>query len=171
MVPDLVTPLVGSWHDQPVLYLDKGLPWLLVPYDQDPLRQSDGGYPFPADVRRQLERVNERGVRFDDLAIAHELDPVGPIKSLIRTIPHQGIACDSKAAAVLIGDLPATGTTHKVGRALESAPRAIKTLLKGVAQAPAMLLPLLDPIIFGVLHIKADKTDLSLWYPLAAWKW
>lgn len=184
--PELGAARVAPWREHPLLVLDKGEPWLVSPYDRDPLTQKDGGYPFPRDVRTVLARLVERGVEFDDLAVAHELDPSGPVHDLVGKIPPQGLRCDVVAAAALVGPLPATKGTQRVGAALDTSGKALATgaavaplVLAAAAVAPLVLLgPValaaeLDPIIFGVRHLdnKAGTSGPSLWYPLAAWKW
>lgn len=184
--PELKPALVAPWVDHARLYKDEGGPWLVTPYDTDPLTQKDGGYPFPKDVKRVLSGLVARGVDFDDLAIAHELDPKGPAGALLGKIPSTGIAVDAHAAKELVGPLPATHATMQMasvmdkstklaGQGLRHAPK----ILAGAAIAPLALVALapialadgLDPIVFGVKHIEGDKKCASLWYPLAAWKW
>src|SRR5262245_42564356 len=77
--PELHGARVAPWHDSPLLVVEKDLPWIVVPFEQDPLRTRDGGYPFPKDVKRALTTLTQRGVDFDNLAVAHELDPKGPV--------------------------------------------------------------------------------------------
>lgn len=202
---------VAPWNTEPLLVMDKGVPWIVMPYEKDPLRTSEGGYPFPTQVKSELQALARTGVDFDSLAVAHELDPTGPVAPLLPKIPPAGLVCDETAAKTLVGAVPGTevskrlaSTLNRAGDAVaESAPK----LLLGLALAPVAIVaaPLallgaavagVDPIVFGVLHVDASGgrthrpsrlagrraaspiepvpvggQQLSMWYPLAAWKW
>lgn len=185
--PGLQPAHVATWHGAPLLVQDKVQPWMVLPYDQDPLRTKDGGYPFPKLVKRELETLIRRGVDFDTLAIAHELDPKGAVAPLLGRIPGAGLLCDAESTKALIGPAPATQATKRVAGTLNRAgdvmadvgPKALLALAIAplvVAAAPLALLAAagsaIDPIVFGVLHVDHDaQRQVSLWYPLAAWKW
>lgn len=209
-VPGLPDYQVAPWTPEPLLVMDGGAPWIVMPYDKDPLRTPDGGYPFPRDVKQRLAGLAASGAEFDTLAIAHELDPKGAVAPLLAKIPPSGLVCDAVTTKTLVGQTPATevskrmaGTLNRAGDAIgASAPK----VLMGMALAPVAVVaaPLvlfaaaaqvIDPIVFGVLHVEAEGThrsgrqtrlaarragrtpdastgeQLALWYPLAAWKW
>lgn len=166
--PDLPDYRVAPWNPEPLLVLDKGLPWILMPYDKDPLRTRNGGYPFPHRIKSDLQALVARGVDFDALAIAHELDPKGPAARLIPKIPPAGLLCDAETTKTLVGDTPATeaskrmaATLNRAGDAVaESAPKVLLGLALApiaVVAAPLALLAAaasgVDPIVFGVLHV------------------
>ncbi|MEQ7845771.1 hypothetical protein [Nocardioides kribbensis] len=208
--PGLPAYQVAPWNPDPLLVADKGVPWIVMPYDKDPLRTRNGGYPFPPKVKGELAALAQTGVDFDTLAIAHELDPKGAVAPLLSKIPPTGLVCDDAATKALVGQTPATegskrmaATLNRAGDAVaESAPK----VLLGLALAPVAIVaaPLallaaaadgIDPIVFGVLHVdpsgqparqpsrlaqrrssapaKPGRSgqQLSMWYPLAAWKW
>jgi hypothetical protein len=209
--PELPEYKVAPWNPEPLLVMDKGLPWIVMPFDKDPLRTRDGGYPFPRDVKRRLQNLTSKGADFDTLAIAHELDPKGPVATLLGKIPPTGVRCDASITKALVGQTPATeaskrmaSTLNRAGNAVaESAPKVLLGLALApvaIVAAPFALLAAaaegIDPIVFGILHVdppgghgtprttrlaarRAGGTtpvprageQLSLWYPLAAWKW
>lgn len=185
--PGLQGARIAPWREAPLLVLEKEQPWIVMPYDQDPLRTKDGGYPFPKEVKRELVALIQKGVDFDSLAIAHELDPKGTVAPLLHKIPPQGLLCDARSTKALVGEAPAKELTKRMASTLnragdavaESAPQVLLGLALApvlVAAAPLALLAAagsaMDPIVFGVLHIDHGKEQkLSLWYPLAAWKW
>ena len=74
-VPDLPDHQVAPWTPEPLLVIDRGAPWIVMPYDKDPLRTPDGGYPFPRDVKHRLEGLAASGAEFDrmwvDMMITH----------------------------------------------------------------------------------------------------
>lgn len=210
-VPDLPDYQVARWTPEPLLVMDAGAPWIVMPYDKDPLRTADGGYPFPRNVKQQLEGLAAGGAEFDTLAIAHELDPQGAVAPLLGKIPPNGLVCDAPTTKTLVGQTPATEVSKRMASTLNRAGDAIGTsapkVLMGMALAPVavvaaplMLLAaaaeVMDPIVFGILHVEPDGTrkparqtrlaarragaraseaskdeQLALWYPLAAWKW
>ena len=152
-----------------------------------PAGTRDGGYPFPKDVKRELVSLARRGADFDSLAIAHELDPKGAVAPLLGKIPREGLVCDTASAKTLVGQAPATQMTKRMASTLNRAGDAVADsapkVLLGLALAPVVVVaaPLallaatgsaIDPIVFGVLHVEhTTRQKVSLWYPLAAWKW
>ncbi|MDF3049697.1 MAG: hypothetical protein K0R87_1335 [Pseudonocardia sp.] len=80
---ELPRPIVVEWSEAPVLTLDRGTPWLVGPAERDPVRTRTGRAIIPREQRAQLERIRSTGVRFDRVAIAHELDPAGPVRPLL----------------------------------------------------------------------------------------
>lgn len=210
-VPDLPDYQMAPWTPEPLLVMDAGAPWIVMPYDKDPLRTADGGYPFPREVKQHLERLAASGADFDTLAIAHELDPKGAVAPLLAKVPPHGLVCDAPTTKTLVGQTPATevskrmaGTLNRAGDAIgASAPKVLMGMALApvaVVAAPFMLLAaaaeVMDPIVFGILHVETDSThqpggqtrlaarragvrapgaskgeQLALWYPLAAWKW
>lgn len=182
-LPALPNPLVASWEEQPRLVLDRGMPWMVTPLESDPYRTGGGGYPFPAQVSAQLERVSLGGARFHRIAIAHELDPSGPVAKLISEIPPAGLVITSKTATECLG---ATPTPQKPRHLASTMDKAAKTLIRAaklsataalaapVAAAGALAGGLyLDPIVFGVIGIdgKPRTGEPAIYYPLAAWTW
>jgi hypothetical protein len=185
--PMLKEHLVAEWHDDPLLVMDKGMPWIVMPFDKDPLRTKDGGYPFPKKVKRELQTLVAAGVDFDTLAVAHELDPKGPVAPYVAKIPPAGLLCSENATKSLVGTTPATEVNKRMAATLNRAGDAVvdsaPKVLLGLALAPVVVVaaPLalvagavsgVDPIVFGVLHVDHQPHHkVSLWYPLAAWKW
>lgn len=166
--PGLPAYQVAPWNPEPLLVMGKGLPWIVMPYDKDPLRTRDGGYPFPGHVKHDLQALAARGVDFDTLAIAHEIDPHGPVKPLLQKIPPEGLICDEATTKTLVGETPATEASKRMAGALnragdavaDSAPKVLLGLVLApvaVVMAPFALLAAagsaVDPIVFGILHV------------------
>lgn len=163
--PDLRKADVHPWSDVPVVALDRGRPWLVAPVERDPLARN-GRTVVPAPQLRQLERIAQRNVPFQRLAIAHELDPAGPASTLVPLLANGPRTCTDDVARALVGPLPPHPGLARAARVIGS--------LVGAATATARtaLDLLLDPIIFGVVAPSSPAHgELSLWYPLVAWRW
>jgi len=182
-LPSLPNPLVASWKDQPRLVLDRGMPWMVTPLENDPYRTGGGGYPFPAEVSAQLERVSAGGARFHRIAIAHELDPYGPVAEMIKEIPPAGLVITSKTATECLGATPTPRKPQQVASAMDKGAgmlvRAVKFSAAAAVAAPVAVAGVLasgldlDPIVFGVIGIDGQPRggEPAVYYPLAAWKW
>jgi hypothetical protein len=162
----LPRPIVVEWSEVSVFMLDRGTPWLVGPADCDPLRNRAGQPILPRQQRAQLRRIWASGVRFNRIALAHELDPAGlvhPLLPLLESGPH---ACTEAVARLVVGPAP----PHP---AIERAVRALEAILGGgMACARQTLETLLDPIVFGVVAPGTPRAgEPSLWYPLVAWRW
>lgn len=182
-LPALPNPLVASWEEQPRLVLDRGMPWMVTPLENDPYRTGGGGYPFPAQVSAQLERISAGGARFHRIAIAHELDPNGPVAEMIKQIPPAGLVITAKTATECLGKTPAPHKTQHLASTMDKAAntliRAAKFSATAALAAPVAAAGLLaggaglDPIVFGVIGIDGQPRNgqPAIYYPLAAWTW
>jgi hypothetical protein len=181
-LPALPNPLVATWTEQPRLVLDRGMPWLVTPLESDPYT-TGGGYPFPSEVATQLQRISAAGARFHRIAIAHELDPHGPVEDMLDTILPAGLIVDGKTAGACLGETPAPEQTKNLAGVLD---KAVKTTLRiatatatAAVAAPAAIAggllgaTGLDPIVFGVIGIDNHPRtgEPAIYYPLAAWRW
>src|SRR5947199_233108 len=72
--PQLPTPLVRPWSEQPVLVRDRGRPWVYGPIECDP-GMTDAGLTLPRHVIRRLAELAALELPFQRLAIAPGLDP------------------------------------------------------------------------------------------------
>jgi hypothetical protein len=165
--PQLPSPIALEWSDLPVVALDRGAPWLYGPVDRDPLMGPGGPAALPRRQRRRLEEVAASGPRFDAVAIAHELDPDGPVRSLLPLLRQGARPCTDEVARELVGPAPAHPGVVRAARLLDS-------LFGGAVPAAAAraLDALLDPIVFGVLApAPLGPGTPSLWFPLAVWRW
>ncbi len=180
-LPALPNPLVASWEEQPRLVIDRGLPWMVTPLESDPYRTGGGGYPFPAQVSAQLERISAGGARFHRIAIAHELDPAGSVAKLISEIPPAGLVITSKTATECLGKTPEPHKPQQLASAMDKAARTLMRAAK-VGATAVLAVPVaaagllgggLDPIVFGVIGIdgQPSKGEPAIYYPLAAWTW
>jgi hypothetical protein len=91
--PSLPQPLPLEWTETLLASIDRsGVPWVIGPTERDPLRSARGRTVIPHKQRTDLKRIAELGVPFQRLAIAHELDPEGPVHQLLpalRAGPHR----------------------------------------------------------------------------------
>lgn len=168
----LRAPVLASWDERPVLYLQKGEPWLLVPAERDPLRTLKGGVFIPDRALADLQRIVAAGLDFERIAIAHEVTPAHVPADLRGAIPNQGRPCTDEVAARLVGDLPAPTKTLKSAARLDS---LVSKIVNATAATTAGLLAagLSDPIVFGVLGPEGGPRPgrLAAYFPLAAWHW
>jgi hypothetical protein len=166
--PDLPPPLVLEWTETSLLAVDRsGAPWVIGPAERDPVRDSRGRSVVPRQQRVKLKRIAELGVPFQRLAIAHELDPDGPVKHFLPALREGPRPCTDEVARALVGGVPAHPGTSRAIRALESPIRA------ATSTAPIRVLStVLDPIVFGIIAPTAPRHgEPCLWYPLVAWRW
>jgi hypothetical protein len=166
--PSLPQPLWLEWTETPLISIDSsGVPWVIGPAERDPLRSSGGHTIIPGKQRAKLKRIAELGVPFQRLAIAHELDPEGPVSQLVPALRDGPHRCSDEVARVLVGAVPA----HP---GVERAIRALDAVVGGAASAvhSHLLAAILDPIIFGIIApTPPQHGQLCLWYPLVAWRW
>jgi hypothetical protein len=166
--PDLPPPLALDWTETPLIAVDRSsVPWVIGPAERDPVRDSRGHTVLPRQQRVKLKRIAELGIPFQRLAIAHELDPDGPVKQLLPALREGPRRCTDVVARALVGGVPAHPGTSRAIRALESPIRAT------TSTAPIRVLStILDPIIFGIIAPTAPlHGEPCLWYPLVAWRW
>jgi hypothetical protein len=166
--PSLRPPLQLERTETPLVSIDRsGVPWVIAPAERDPLRGPHGRTVLPRRQRARLKRIAELDVPFQRLAIAHELNPEGPVRHLLPALKTGPCPCNDVVARALVGDLPAhPGVVQAV--------QALDVLVCGAASVvPARVWKtLLDPIIFGIIAPTPPRQgQLCLWYPLAAWSW
>jgi hypothetical protein len=164
--PDLPRPFVVPWSEDAVLTLDRGTPWIYGPAEKIPIHGRTGRTVIPRRQRTQLQAIAARGVPFQRVAIADELDPQGPVGELLPALRHAPLPCSDDLARQLIRRVPAHPTVSRVARALDA-------LVGGASHATDRALDaLLDPIIFGVIASTTPQHgEPSLWFPLVGWKW
>jgi hypothetical protein len=166
--PSHPEPLPLAWTETPLVSIDRsGVPWVIGPAEHDPLRSSRGRTVIPHKQRAQLKRIAKVGVPFQRLAIAHELDPEGPVRQLLPALRSQPQPCTHELARVLVGEVPAHPGVTRAVMVLDAA-------VSGVTSAVGInaIVSVLDPIIFGVIAPTPPRHgQLCLWYPLVAWRW
>lgn len=158
----LPVPLSRPWAERPVLVLDRGTPWVYGPAECDP-GMTEGGLVLPRRVIRRLAELAALGLPFQRVVIAHELAPDGPAARYLPELRSGPRPCTSAEARALVGPPPAPPVLRRAARVLDA-------LVGGTARAVAV--PLLDPVILGVV----GSPDLvpgqtARYYPLAAWRW
>jgi hypothetical protein len=170
MWPSLPEPLPLAWTETPLISIDRsGVPWIIGPAEHDPLRTASGRTVIPYKQRAQLKRVAKLGVPFQRLAIAHELDPEGPVRELLPALRTQPQTCSNELARALVGEVPAHPGVTRAVMVLDAA-------VSGATSAVGInaVVSVLDPIIFGVIAPALAPPRhgyLCLWYPLVAWRW
>jgi hypothetical protein len=168
MWPSLPEPLPLAWTETPLVSIDRsGAPWVIGPAERDPLQSTRGRTVIPHKQRAQLKRIAKLGVPFQRLAIAHELDPQGPVRELLPALRTQPQPCTNEVARVLVGEVPAHPGVTRAVTVLDSA-------VSGATSAVGItaVVSVLDPIIFGVIAPTPPRHGyLCLWYPLVAWRW
>jgi hypothetical protein len=166
--PSLPPPISLEWTEAPLVSIDRsGVPWIIGPAERDPMRGSRGRTVVPRKQRARLKQIAELDVPFQRLAIAHELNPEGPVRDLLPKLKTGPLALTDEVARALVGAVP----EHPgVVRAVQ----ALDVLVCGATSAvpDRVWNALLDPIIFGIIApTPLLHGQLCLWYPLAAWRW
>jgi hypothetical protein len=167
--PSLPPPLLLEWTETPLVSIDSsGVPWLIAPAERDPLRDTRGRTVIPRKQRASLKRIDKLGVPFQRLAIAHELNPEGPVRQLLPELKEVPRTCTDAEARTLVGDVPANPGVVRAVQALDVMVCGATTVV------PARVWErLLDPVIFGIIAPTPPPRhgQLCLWYPLVAWRW
>lgn len=172
-LPVLPNPLIASWDERPRLVIDRGDPWIVGPLEIDPYLTKAGGYPFPAAVANQLQKISAGGARFHRIAIAHEVEWYA-VKALLPKVTPAGLAISPQEAKSFLGAAPTAQKPKDLAAGMDKAIKKIAGVAAGagaaVLAAPAMLL---DPIVFGVVGIVGPPRvgEPAIYYPLAAWNW
>jgi hypothetical protein len=166
--PKLLDPVMLEWSDDPVVAFDRsGVPWVYGPVERDPMRGSRGTTVVPREQLAQLEAIAAWSVPFQRLAIAHEVDPEGPVRQLLPMPETGALVCSDEDARALVGAIPAHPGVARAVRLLDGAIRGSTS-----AVAAQVMDLVLDPIIFGVIAPTPLRHGrVCLWYPLVAWRW
>ena len=164
--PTLAPPMVLEWSDNPVLALRQSVPWIHIPVALGPLRDSHGASIVPRRMRARLKGTARLGVPFQRVAIAHELDPDGPVRHQLKDLQSGPRACTDEDVRRLVGKIPAS---HWVTRPL----RVLDAAIGGATFAPRTRAgEVLKRVIYGVVASSViGHGDPCMWYPLAAWRW
>jgi hypothetical protein len=163
---DLPRPIVMTWSETSVVTLDRGSAWLVGPAECDPLRDEKGRTPIPRSARARLQELAAAGLPFHRVALAHQLDPTGPVRELLPTLRQGPVACSEATARLLVGPPPPHPAVGRAARVLD--------MLVGGASVAAIRFAddVVDPIVFGVVGRRPPRAgDATLWFPLAAWRW
>ncbi|HEX8520382.1 MAG TPA: hypothetical protein VF667_12380 [Pseudonocardia sp.] len=164
--PELPRSVVLPYSPLPVVLENRGTPWLYGPAWRDPLLGEDGPGFVPRRVRSELRRMVAADLPFDDVAVAHELDPEGPVRALRPLLADGPRTCTDEVARALVGPVPDhSGVARAVG--------ILDALVGGPAPWAADALEvLLDPIVFGVVAPYGLLHGApAVFQPLAAWRW
>jgi hypothetical protein len=160
--PELPRPLFLPWSEEPVLLLDQGRPWLYGPARRDPAAV-DGRAAVPRHIARRLAAFADLDVPFGEIAIAHELDPGGPVKAFLPVLVDGPRPCSDEIARDLVGPAP----PHPV---LKRTARVLDRLVRNGSAATVDVV--LDPIVLGVVGSERPaQGEVRMFVPLAAWRW
>ena len=162
---------VGPTIENAVYYpVEPDWSMVVVPSRLDPSARSNGSFPVPGDVARQLKKVSRAGIDFDQTYIAHELSG--------RPLGESALELTSEQAGNVVAPPPPSASSVKLARHLDRVGLAARATLKmagraalaGSSAAVAVLaLPLLDPAVFGVLVDEEDGT--GIWFGVTSWVW
>jgi hypothetical protein len=173
---------VASWDERQRLVLSRGEPWVVGPLEIDPYRSRTGGYPFPSEVADKLRRISDGGARFHRIAIAHEVDPAGPVAPLMPKLTGQGLPISPTDTQKILGRAPAAVKPKALATAMDKTIRRTLTVAKRTAAVSAAAAgavaaglgsAMLDPIVVGVVGLDGPPKagDPAIFYPLVAWVW
>jgi hypothetical protein len=160
--PQLPPAIVLPWSDDPIVGLDGATPWLWAPAGRDPAASV-----VPRHQHQQLRRIAAAGPRFDAVAVAHELEVNGPVRSLMAELANGPRTCTDEVARALVGPVPVHPGVSRAAGMLDA-------LFGGDALAWAgnALDRLLDPIVFGVVApYGLVHGRPAVFQPLVAWEW
>jgi hypothetical protein len=167
-------PRIAAWFDWPVIGLHHGRTWLVAPAERDPLKTPDGRYVIPTRPLAELRRLSARGVQFDQIAIAHELNQEGLVRHLIPLLKHGPRTCTDEVARQLVGPVPPHPRVAQLADLMDRFAGGIVRVAKaGSATADRIAAFVHDPIVFGVVGCRGAPAagEAALWYPLTAWEW
>ena len=167
--PALPAPLVLGWSDDLRLVLDGEIPWIFGPVERDPLRGQRGTTVLPSGARKRLKEIAKSGVTFQRVAIAHELDPDGPVRPLLPTLRSRPLACPDDLARKLVGPVP---MHPRIARVLQVLNWAISGTQAAARTSADVVGRVFDPIVFGVIGpTPPEEGRACLWFPMTAWRW
>jgi hypothetical protein len=172
--------------EEPRIYQGTGSDWALMPLEQDSFyRENQERMVLPKEVYTNLQGMNNEGIDFDALYVAHEL-PSGLVRSgqpipstyLAPPPPPQKAArlkMLSQASTLYQRALRTAVLTAGIGTALVATMAiALPILVVGAALTLPAAAVGLDPVLFGV-NIDYSRTiggqHPCLIYVLAQWSW
>jgi hypothetical protein len=83
---------------------------------------------MPPEPRARLQELARAGLPFQRVAIAHELDPAGPVRDLLPALERGPRTCTAKDTLMLVGSPPAHPWVSRTARLLA-------TLIGGTSSA------------------------------------
>lgn len=157
---DVLTPLgVAEMPETPQVFVtDPCAPfdWLLLRLDEDPAYKR-GELAIPTAQRAVLRDLDRRGVRFDELLVAHEVrkGAAGQLAAMGHKLPDTYFA---PAAQPLMPSAPAL----KALTALIDGLAVGGKILGAAALSPLLLAAVADPILIGAVVAGEEPTGRTL---------
>jgi hypothetical protein len=193
----LVEPARRSGHEltyygefieppQPIAFRSNGAPWLLVPYEQDPVGAQFGGYvPLPRETRDELGVLANAGVDPDVVWVLHEMPadwtpeqpaivdvPVPPDiarreERALRILDRFGQAIGLGLAATVVGELR---RTWPLLDRMASRINRVASRVQAAQADPPRLERGADNLILGGVRDPQNPEGI-LCYVLVRWTW
>jgi hypothetical protein len=163
--PALGQPVMRAWSEWPTLELRGSAPWLIVPAGRSPQWEPGIRFVLPKQARARLRRLAELRLPLRQLVVGQELDPDGPVRTLLPELTPGPQRCAEALARTLIEDVPAhPGLVRQLG--------ALHWALGGVLPMPRLTPTARAGVVFGVLAPEPlHENEPGLWYELTSWRW
>lgn len=156
---------------QPQRYPGDQYDWWLMDIQCDPIYRWDAdGFPMPKDVLERLYQIQQAGLEFDTLCIAHEVEKG-------RFAPEQPPSLQELLPPPSQEGLQASATMGTVAQALWTVATLPLLAVGGLATmgaGAATALASLDPILFGVLgggRRPLRESETAAFFYLAHWRY
>ena len=148
--------------------IDDNAPWIVGPAERDPLRGRCGTSVLPQQVSVRLKEIDACRAPFQRVAIAHELDPAGPVNPFLSSIRYGPHTCRDDLARRLVGKPPVYRGASEALAMLDwvcSGGRSAAPPFESVGSGRRL-------VVFGVTAptLRRDRQP-CLWYPLTVWRW
>jgi hypothetical protein len=172
-VPGLVSR-ISPYIDRPQLLLAQDCRvWILAPQECDPLTGRDGRCVLPPSAVADLRRIAAAGMEFHAIAIAHEVDPDGPVRRLVPQLQDGPRSCPPDLARILVGPVPPDPRAAWLARSMGQAMAALARPVTALAQRADEFVRRLDPVVFGLIGVdgRLEPGSPVLWVACTMWEW
>jgi hypothetical protein len=169
-LPGLATRIAPCTGRPQLRLTGDGRVWMLSPLSCDPLTDPGGRYVVPPSALDDLRRIAAAGIEFHAMAVAHEIDPNGPVRQLVPQLRDGPRSCPPQLARVLVGAVPADPRADRLARSMGRALTAVARPMQVLARQTAGLL---DPVMFGLIGEdgRLEPGWPALWVACTSWEW